>query len=224
METAVDAIREAAMRLLREGEVHPQINVMAATRVAGGLGAAAALATGQDVEGCWATLPRPYGKPGGITTKRCGPSWKRCRWLGTPRSGLQKRIAQRPPPLPASPQWPSSAPRVALRCPWRRARQRSRAGRWHRPSGSRQWSAASRRARRAPRATCLLLGHSHVGTAQSENRPSASVPDTGAGQHRSRPTHEPPGLLLLTPPDNTVRSCHCRMLARCNLPSGHGLV
>jgi hypothetical protein len=51
METAVDAIREAAMRLLREGEVHPQIIVMAATRVAGGLGASAALASGQDIEG-----------------------------------------------------------------------------------------------------------------------------------------------------------------------------
>jgi hypothetical protein len=51
METAVDAIREAVTRLLREGEVHLQIVVMAATRVAGGLGAAAALASGQDIEG-----------------------------------------------------------------------------------------------------------------------------------------------------------------------------
>ena len=51
METAVDAIREAVLRLLREGEVHPQIVVMAATPVAGGLGAAAALASGQDIEG-----------------------------------------------------------------------------------------------------------------------------------------------------------------------------
>ena len=51
METAVDAIREAVLRLLREGEVHPQIVVMATTRVAGGLGAAAALASGQDIEG-----------------------------------------------------------------------------------------------------------------------------------------------------------------------------
>jgi hypothetical protein len=50
METAVDAIREAVLRLLREGEVHPQIIVMAAARVAGGLGAAAALASGQDIE------------------------------------------------------------------------------------------------------------------------------------------------------------------------------
>ena len=51
METAVDAIRGAVLRLLRDGEVHPQIVVMAATRVAGGLGAAAALASGQDIEG-----------------------------------------------------------------------------------------------------------------------------------------------------------------------------
>ena len=51
METAVDAIREAVLQLLREGEVHPQIVVMAATRVAGGLGGAAALASGQEIEG-----------------------------------------------------------------------------------------------------------------------------------------------------------------------------
>jgi hypothetical protein len=51
METAVDAIRETILRLLREGEVHPQIIVMAAARVAGGLGAGAALASGQDLEG-----------------------------------------------------------------------------------------------------------------------------------------------------------------------------
>jgi hypothetical protein len=51
MEIAVDAIRATVQRLLREGEVHPQIVVMAATRVAGGLGAAAALASGQDIEG-----------------------------------------------------------------------------------------------------------------------------------------------------------------------------
>jgi hypothetical protein len=38
METAVDAIRGAVLRLLREGEVHPQIIIMAAARVAGGLG------------------------------------------------------------------------------------------------------------------------------------------------------------------------------------------
>jgi hypothetical protein len=51
MQIAVDAIREAVLRLLQGGEVHPQIIVMAAARVAGGLGAGAALASGQDLEG-----------------------------------------------------------------------------------------------------------------------------------------------------------------------------
>ena len=51
MEIAVNTIRGAVLRLLQEGEVHPQIVVMAATRVAGGLGAAAALASGQEIEG-----------------------------------------------------------------------------------------------------------------------------------------------------------------------------
>ncbi len=50
MQTATDAIRAAILRLLREGEVHPQVIVLAAARVAGELGASAALAGGQDVE------------------------------------------------------------------------------------------------------------------------------------------------------------------------------
>lgn len=50
MQAATDAIRAAVLRLLREGETHPQIVVMAAARVAGELGASAALAGGNDVE------------------------------------------------------------------------------------------------------------------------------------------------------------------------------
>jgi hypothetical protein len=46
----VDAIRGAVLRL-REGEVHPQIIIMAVARVASGPGVAAALASGQDIEG-----------------------------------------------------------------------------------------------------------------------------------------------------------------------------
>jgi hypothetical protein len=51
LEVATNAIRVAALELLRAGEVYPQLIVMAATRVAGGLGAAAALASGQVIEG-----------------------------------------------------------------------------------------------------------------------------------------------------------------------------
>ena len=50
MEVTTDAIRAAVLRLLREGEVHPQVIVLAVARVAGELGASAALAGGQDVE------------------------------------------------------------------------------------------------------------------------------------------------------------------------------
>jgi hypothetical protein len=50
MEAAVDAIRATVQRLLREGDVHPHIIVMAVTRVAGELGASAAMAGGQEVE------------------------------------------------------------------------------------------------------------------------------------------------------------------------------
>jgi len=47
---AADAIREAVLRLLREGEVHPWVIILAAAKVAGDLGASAALAGGQDTE------------------------------------------------------------------------------------------------------------------------------------------------------------------------------
>ena len=47
---ATDAIREATLRRLREGEVHPWVVILAAARVAGELGASAALAGGQDTE------------------------------------------------------------------------------------------------------------------------------------------------------------------------------
>jgi hypothetical protein len=50
MEVAVNAIRAAVLRLLREGEVHPHIIIMAAAQVTGELGASAALAGGQDAE------------------------------------------------------------------------------------------------------------------------------------------------------------------------------
>jgi hypothetical protein len=45
---AADAIRAAVLRLLKEGEVHPRVVVLASARVAGELGAAAALAGGED--------------------------------------------------------------------------------------------------------------------------------------------------------------------------------
>ena len=48
MEAASDAIRAAVLRLLKEGEAHPRLIVLAAARVAGELGAAAALAGGED--------------------------------------------------------------------------------------------------------------------------------------------------------------------------------
>ena len=47
-EAAADAIRAAVLRLLKEGEAHPRVVVLAAARVVGELGAAAALAGGED--------------------------------------------------------------------------------------------------------------------------------------------------------------------------------
>ena len=50
MEVASDAIRAAVLRLLKEGEALPRVIVFAVARVAGELGAATALAGGEDAE------------------------------------------------------------------------------------------------------------------------------------------------------------------------------
>jgi hypothetical protein len=115
METAVDAIREAVMRLLREGEVHPQIIVMAATRVAGGLGAAAALATGQDVEGVLGDLAEALRQAGRDHYETLRAELETLPVLGTP-----ERARCRPPR--ASAWWPA-----------RPIRKRHDAGSGHRP-------------------------------------------------------------------------------------------
>ena len=50
LQAAAEAFERAAGLLLREGEVHPQLVVLAAARVAGELGAGMALADGLDLE------------------------------------------------------------------------------------------------------------------------------------------------------------------------------
>jgi len=50
MRAATEALRETVLRLLRLGEVHPQLIVLAMARVTGELAAAAALAGGQELE------------------------------------------------------------------------------------------------------------------------------------------------------------------------------
>jgi len=50
LRAATAALRKAVLRLLRAGEVDPRLIVLAAARVTGELGAAAALAGGEDVE------------------------------------------------------------------------------------------------------------------------------------------------------------------------------
>jgi hypothetical protein len=50
LQTAVEAFREAAVHLLRVGEIHPQVIVMAAAQTAGEMGAGLAVASGEDLE------------------------------------------------------------------------------------------------------------------------------------------------------------------------------
>jgi hypothetical protein len=49
-QAAVEAFRETAVRLLRAGETHPQLIVMAAAQAAGEMGAGLAVAGGDDLE------------------------------------------------------------------------------------------------------------------------------------------------------------------------------
>src|SRR3954464_8878742 len=65
LQAASEAFQGAAGRLLREGEMAPQLIVLAAARVAGELGAAMALAEGLDIEttlGELADLMRQTGR------------------------------------------------------------------------------------------------------------------------------------------------------------------
>jgi hypothetical protein len=50
MRAATEALRATVLRLLRVGEVHPQLIVLAVAQVTGELAASAALAGGEDVE------------------------------------------------------------------------------------------------------------------------------------------------------------------------------
>jgi hypothetical protein len=55
-QVAVEAFRETAVRLLRAGETHPQLIVMAAAQAAGEMGAGLAVAGGDDLETVLADL------------------------------------------------------------------------------------------------------------------------------------------------------------------------
>jgi hypothetical protein len=50
MGAATETLREAVLRLLRVGEIYPPVIVLAAARVAGEIGANAALASGENIE------------------------------------------------------------------------------------------------------------------------------------------------------------------------------
>jgi hypothetical protein len=49
-QAAADALRATVLRLLQEGEIDPQLLVLAVARVTGELGSSAALASGMSVE------------------------------------------------------------------------------------------------------------------------------------------------------------------------------
>jgi hypothetical protein len=56
MQAAVEAFRQTAVGLLRAGETHPQLIVLAAAQAAGEMGAGLAIAGGDDLETVLADL------------------------------------------------------------------------------------------------------------------------------------------------------------------------
>ena len=69
MQAAIEAFHGTAVRLLRAGELHPQLIVMAATQAAGEMGAGLAMASGQDLErmlGELAAILRQAGREHGM--------------------------------------------------------------------------------------------------------------------------------------------------------------
>ena len=64
MDLATEGVRKAVLRLLRDGEVHPQLVVLAVARVAGELGAGIAQAGGMDLEAVLADVTEVVRKAG----------------------------------------------------------------------------------------------------------------------------------------------------------------
>ncbi len=74
MQAATDAIRAAILQLLREGEVHPQVIVLAVARVAGELGARPRRwRVNKMSRSCWASWPMSCSRPGGSSGRCYGP-------------------------------------------------------------------------------------------------------------------------------------------------------
>jgi len=64
MDLAMEGVRKAVLRLLQDGEVHPQLVVLAVARVTGELGAGIAQAGGMDLETILADVTEVVRKAG----------------------------------------------------------------------------------------------------------------------------------------------------------------
>jgi hypothetical protein len=84
LQTAAEAFRETAVRLLRIGEIHPQVIVMAAARQPARWARASPWRAGTTSKGCWASWPRSCGTLGGSTARRS-------RWWRRPQEVREER-------------------------------------------------------------------------------------------------------------------------------------
>ena len=64
MDLAMEGVRKAVLRLLQDGDIHPQLVVLVVARIAGELGAGIAQAGGMDVETILADVTEVVRKAG----------------------------------------------------------------------------------------------------------------------------------------------------------------
>src|SRR3954469_12881741 len=64
IDLAMEGVRKAVLQLLQDGDVHPQLVVLAVARIAGELGAAIAQAGGMDLEAILADVTEVVRKAG----------------------------------------------------------------------------------------------------------------------------------------------------------------
>src|SRR3954466_3149198 len=82
MDLAMEGVRKVVLRLLQDGEVHPQLVVLAVARVAGELGAGIAQAGDMDVETILADVTEVVQKAGRTHHELLRA--ESCLWPGTP--------------------------------------------------------------------------------------------------------------------------------------------
>src|SRR3954447_10520515 len=92
IDLAMEGVRKAVLQLLQDGDVHPQLVVLAVARVAGELGAGIAQAGGMDPETILADVNKVVRKAGRAHHELLRA--ESCPWPGTPERGCRSHRAR----------------------------------------------------------------------------------------------------------------------------------